>query len=81
MGDIKQVVKEYILQEFLPDEDPSALTDDTQLVTGGVLDSIATLKLVGFLEEKFDIEVQAHEADVEHMNTLPDIAELVQSKL
>jgi acyl carrier protein len=48
---IESTVKDYILREFLPGEDPNELQSDTPLITGGVLDSIATLKLVAFLEE------------------------------
>lgn len=81
MEDIKQTVKDYILKEFLPGESPENLTDSTPLVTGGVLDSIATLKLVSFLEERYGIHVEAHEADVDNLNTLTDIGRYVQSKL
>lgn len=78
--DIQSTVKDYILQEFLPGEDPAELTDSTPLVTGGVLDSIATIKLVMFLEERFGIKLEAHEADSENLDTLTSIAELVRSK-
>lgn len=78
---IKSAVKDFILEEFLPGEDPEALTEATPLITGGVLDSLATLKLVTFLEEKFAISVGAHEVDTEYLNTLNDIAELVRAKL
>jgi acyl carrier protein len=64
----------------LPGEDPNELQSDTPLITGGILDSIATLKLVAFLEEQFGISVAAHEADVDHLNTIHDIASLVESK-
>jgi acyl carrier protein len=74
-------VKTYILKEFLPGEDPKELADSTPLITGGILDSLATLKLVAFLEERYQIELQAHEVDVEHLNTISDIANLVRSKL
>jgi acyl carrier protein len=74
-------IKSYILKEFLPGEDPQALTESTPLITGGVLDSLATLKLVAFLEERYNIQLQAHEVDVEHLNTISDIANLVRSKL
>jgi acyl carrier protein len=76
----KRAVKEFVLREFLPGEDPDELEDDTPLITGGILDSIATLKLVAFLEEQFGISIAAHEADVDHLNTLNDIASLVESK-
>ena len=81
MDDVKNTVKEYILAEFLPGESPDELTDSTPLMTGGILNSLATLKLVMFLEERFKIELQSHETDADHMNTIADIASLVQSKL
>lgn len=77
---IQATVKKYVLEEFLPGEDPAALTDTTPLLTGGILDSIATLKLVTFLEDEFKIQVQAHEADADHLDTLVSISELVAGK-
>lgn len=77
----KMVVKEYILREFLPGENPDELTDTTPLITGGIFDSLSTLKLVQFLEERFGIRIEAHEVDVDHLNTLDRIASLVEAKL
>jgi acyl carrier protein len=77
---IHDIVKSFILDEFLPDESPDALEDSTPLITTSILDSIATLQLVTFLEEKFDIQIQAHETSVDHLNTLSDIVRLVASK-
>jgi acyl carrier protein len=77
---INDAVKKYILDEFLAGEDPDALTDDVPLMTSGILDSLATLKLVTFLETKFDIAVEAHEADSENLNTLQLITDLVSRK-
>ena len=77
---IKATVKNFILNEFLPGEDPAALTDTTALVTTGILDSIAVLKVVTFLENQFGITIEPHEAAVENLNTLSDIAQLVMSK-
>lgn len=81
MDDIKAAVKAYILKEFLPGEDPNELTDDTPLITGGILDSLATLKLVTFIEDRYQVTLQAHEADVDNLNTLDDITTLITSKL
>ena len=78
--DIKQAVKQFILDEFLPGEDPNELTDDTPMITVGVLDSIATLKLVLLLEERFGVTLQPHEVDPEHLDTTTCIEELVLSK-
>jgi acyl carrier protein len=78
--DIKTTVKTFILNEFLPGEDPAALTDATPLMTTGILDSIAVLKVVTFLESQFGITIEPHEAVVDNLNTISDIARLVMSK-
>ena len=83
MGQESQViadVRRFIIDTFLPGEDPGALTATTPLMSAGILDSIATLKLIMFLEERFGIEVEPHEADQEHLNTLEAIDRLVASK-
>ncbi len=79
--EVKQAIKEYILKEFLPGENPAQLTDSTPLITGGILDSLATIKLVVFLEERFQIKIQAHETMADYLDTVADIAQLVSTKL
>ena len=63
-----------------PARTPSELTDETPLITGGILDSISTLKLVVFLEERFGVTVEAHEAGVEHLDSVGQIARLIAEK-
>ena len=78
--DASSALKEFILREFLPGENPDELTATTPLITGGVLDSIATLKLVMFIEERFGITLQAHETDPEYLDSIAAISKLIQSK-
>jgi acyl carrier protein len=80
MKEIERAVRDYILHEFLPGEDPSELTEKTPLITGGILDSISTLKLVVFLEERFGVTIEAHEAGVEHLDSVGQIADLIDEK-
>ncbi len=80
MQEIRQAVHDYILNQFLPGEDPEDLTDQTPLITGGILDSIRTLKLVVFLEDKFGVTVEAHEAGVENLDSVGQITRLIASK-
>lgn len=79
--EIRQTVKDYVLREFLVGERPEALEETTPLISGGILDSISTLKLVSFLEERYGVEFQAHEVSADHLDTLTDIAEIVESKV
>jgi len=76
----EDVIKAFILAEFLPGEDPEALTSTTPLIITGVLDSIATIKLVAFLEETFEVSIAAHEVGVEHLNTIDAMVVLIAAK-
>lgn len=78
---VKEAVKTFILEEFLPGENPDELNDSVELMTAGILDSVAILKLVAFLEERYKVTFDPHELDKEHMNSLEAIATLVSSKM
>jgi len=80
MDNIKEELRQYILSEFLPGEKASNLRDDTPLRTGGILDSVSTLKVVDFVEERYGITVEAHEASIENFDSLNAIAAFVDSK-
>lgn len=78
---IKADIKGFIMNEFLPGEDPDELTDSTPLISGGILDSIATLKLVMYLEEKYRVSFAPHEVDKENLDSLDLVARFMRDKL
>lgn len=78
--DIEQEVRSYILREFLGGADPEELENGTPLITGGILDSISTVMLVSFLEDRYGVEFQAHEMDADHLDTVDRIAGTIRSK-
>ena len=78
---IKKNLKHFILEEFLPGEDPDALEDSTPLITGGVLDSIATIKFATFVDTTYGVDLEAHELSADYIDTVTDMATLVASKL
>jgi acyl carrier protein len=80
MDEVKETIREYILREFLPGESAANLADDTPLRTSGILDSMATLNLVTFLEERFAIVLEAHETGIDQFDRIEDIAALVAQK-
>jgi acyl carrier protein len=80
MDTIESKVKSYVLSEFLPGADAAELTPTTPLITGGVLDSVATFRLVAYLEDQFKISVASHEANVNYLDTIEQIVALVKKK-
>jgi acyl carrier protein len=80
MDNIRDTVRHFILDNFLPGEDPANLTDSTELKESGILDSMSTLKLVSFLEEQFKVELEADDLDAGNLATIENIERLVRSK-
>lgn len=80
MQNANEEIRQYVLSEFLPGEKAANLRDDTPLRTSGVLDSVATLRLVSFIEERFGIEVEAHEASVENFDRIDSIVSFIKGK-
>lgn len=59
-------IREYLLAEFLPGVTADQLADDYDLVANGVIDSLGLLRVVAWLESRFDIpmdEVDIAEQD------------------
>jgi acyl carrier protein len=78
--EIVSAARAFVLEEFLPGVDPSELTNDMPLISGGVLNSLATTRLVAFLEERFGIQIEAHEMGADALDTIDQIAALVTEK-
>jgi acyl carrier protein len=61
--------------KYLGTEDE--LTDDRELITEGILDSVGVYQLVGFLEERFGVQVTDDDIVFENFATVNDVAALV----
>jgi D-alanine--poly(phosphoribitol) ligase subunit 2 len=70
-------IKQFIVEEFMPDVPAEELDSDFDLLTGGVVDSLGLLKVVAWLEEEFDVAVDESELGPESFRTVAAIKEYV----
>ena len=80
MEEIKEVVKEYVIEEYLED-DEEELNYDTPLISSGIVDSFSMVSLKRFLETKYKISLPDNEATPEAFDTINSITALVQKHL
>lgn len=80
MSQVADTIRDFILTKYLPGESPENLLNDMPLRTSGVLDSLATLALISFIEQEYGIEVEAHETDVDNFDRIDDIVAFVERK-
>ena len=77
---ITESIRTYLIREFFRGESMAALADDQALVTSGLLDSVATLKLVLYLEEEFKITIDTADIANGQLDTLRSIEALILEK-
>lgn len=80
MSDIRSLVRDFILTECVPGEDPDNLKDDAPLRESGILDSMSTLKLVSAIEKDVGFQIEAHEVSDENFHSVDSIVAFVEEK-
>ncbi len=78
--DVKQIIREFIVENFLFGDD-GQLKEDTSFLESGMIDSTGILELVSFLEERFGIKIEDEELVPEHLDSLFNVANYVKKKL
>ncbi len=77
MEGLKDVILEYVSQEYLED-DSEPLNFDSPLISGGIVDSFSMVSLKRFLENKYKIQIPDDRATPEAFDTVTKIASLVE---
>jgi acyl carrier protein len=78
--DEKAKIREFIVEEFMPEMSPDELEDDFDLQTGGAVDSLGLLKLVAWLESEYGISVDESELGPESLRTVNSINEFINER-
>jgi acyl carrier protein len=80
VNETNEIIRSFILAEFLPGESASNLKDDTPLRANGIIDSLGMIKLMSFLEQRFGIEVATRELKGGRFDRIESIAAFVNEK-
>lgn len=78
MDELTKVVLDYVIREYLEDEDEREITETTPLISSGIVDSFSMVSLKRFLERKYGIRIPEAEATPEAFDTVQHIVALVR---
>ncbi|MFG2040399.1 phosphopantetheine-binding protein [Dactylosporangium sp. NPDC048998] len=70
MSDNTAAIKQYIVEEFLPDLTPEDLPADHDLLADGVIDSLGLLKLIAWIEDRFVLPVADDAMDPDNFRSV-----------
>jgi acyl carrier protein len=79
-GDISFEIQQYIITTWLTG-DARGFDADTDLQHAGVLDSFSTLALIGFIDERFGIQLEPAEVSGETFRSVRTLARQVTEAL
>ncbi|WP_017615300.1 acyl carrier protein [Nocardiopsis salina] len=75
--DHTDTIKRFIIEEFLPDLSVDELPDDHDLLSGSVIDSIGTLKLIAWVESRFGVQVDDTELNPDNFRSVASICAFI----
>ena len=79
--ELKNTLKNYIVIEIMHEQNLSVLDDEAALIENGIIDSMALIELVKFIEKNFNVEISEEELDIDNFRTLNCIIAFVRSKI
>lgn len=78
MSDLKDVILEYVQEEYLEDDDDNEVTYDTPLISSGIVDSFSMVSLKRFLETRYKIQIPDAKATTEAFDSVDKIVKLMK---
>ena len=77
---IKEQVREFIVENFLYGNRNSNLKDNESFLDSGIVDSTGILELVGFVEESFQIDILDEELVPDNLDSIEKVTFFVKGK-
>ena len=76
--DIKKMIIDYIKKEYTEEDSDQQITEDTKLISSGIVDSFSMVSLKMFLEKKFKIKIPDEKATPEAFDSVNNILSLLK---
>ena len=80
MDDLKDQIKEFIMEEVAPELELDSIGDDEPLIDSGIVDSLGVLRIMAFLDETFDVDLSMGEIHLENFKDVLTICAVVQEQ-
>ncbi len=77
---VQDTISEFIKEKFEIGDDPD-FNNDVHMFNEGFVDSFGAVAIIHFIEETFNIEITQKDITLYPMNTVNEIAEVVESKI
>lgn len=77
---VQETISEFIKDRFEIGDDPD-FNNDVHLFNEGFVDSFGAVEIVHFIEETYNVQITQKDITLYPMNTVNEIAAVVESKI
>lgn len=78
MDELEKIILDYVIEEYLEEEDEEEIGVESPLISSGIVDSFSMVSLKTFLERKYNISIPDEKATPEAFDTVKSIANVVR---
>jgi len=78
---LRNDIIKFVKDELIGDEEQSELSDQTNLIDTGIVDSMGIMKLLTYLEDQFSITLNTDELMPENFESIDRICSLLEAKV
>jgi acyl carrier protein len=72
------MIIDYVKKEYLDEDSDQEVTENTKLISSGIVDSFSMVSLKMFLEKKFQVKIPDEKATPEAFDSVNNILNLIK---
>jgi acyl carrier protein len=76
--EFKKVLVDYLRKEYLDEDSDQQITEDTKLISSGIIDSFSMVSLKMFLEKRFQIKIPDEKATPEAFDSVNNMIQMLK---
>ena len=77
---IEENVRNFIVENFIFDENPTPLDNTQSFLESGIIDSTGMLELVSFIEENYSIKMEDEELIPDNLDSVNNVVSYISRK-
>jgi len=74
-------IKRFIVEEIMLGNAQTKIETDQSLLTSGILDSLALIRLINFIEEKFNVVIEDEDIVPDNFETIEALKIFLEDKV
>jgi len=78
--DVETAIERFVVDEIMLGDSNTKIDPNESLINSGVLDSLALLRLIAFLEEQMGVTIDDSEVIPENFETINEIKSFIEKK-